>query len=321
MKHANIDFNDAQQVATGFLMPAYYNVEATVYQTKYQAFDYARYLPVITEGSEWARGVLFRSSDIAGKAEFLSGKGFDMPYADVSRDQHLKGFELAGIGYEWSLEEVQTAALEGRQLGNEKAMAARKVAEKRLWDIALTGATEKNWTGLINDGNVPAADVAANGTGSATFWATKTPDQILADINSAITGIYTETKGTEIADTLLLPSGVMDLLSSTRLTDTGMTTLAFLRQNNAYTARTGQPLLITEMFELNTADPGGDGRAVVYARSPDVLRFHLPMPHKFLPPFQKSSMTWEVAGIMRTGGTEIRLPKAVRYMDGLIDNS
>lgn len=320
MKHANIDFTDAQQVATGFLMPAYYNVESTVYQIKYQAFDYARYLPVITEGSEWARGVLFRSSDIAGKAEFLSGKGFDMPYADVSREQHLKGFEMAGIGYEWSLEEVQVAALEGRQLGNEKAMAARKVAEKMLWDIALTGSTQKNWTGLINDGNVPAADVAANGTGSVTFWAAKTGDQIADDINTAIEAIFTETKGTEIADTVMLPSGAMGTLGK-RMPDTNETVLTFIQRTNRYTARTGRPLLIGEMFELNTADPGGDGRAVVYARTPDVLRFHLPMPHKFLPPFQKSSMTWEVAGIMRTGGTEIRLPKAVRYMDGLIDNS
>lgn len=320
MKHANIDFNDAQQVATGFLMPAYYNVEATVYQVKYQAFDYARYLPVITEGSEWARGVLFRSSDIAGEAKFLSGKGFDMPYADVSREQHLKGFELAGIGYEWSLEEVQVAALEGRQLGNEKAMAARKVAEKMLWDIALTGSTQKNWTGLINDANVPAADVAANGTGSVTFWAAKTGDQIADDINTAIEAIFTETKGTEIADTVMLPSGAMGTLGK-RMPDTNETVLTFIQRTNRYTARTGRPLLIGEMFELNTADAGGDGRAVVYARTPDVLRFHLPMPHKFLPPFQKSSMTWEVAGIMRTGGTEIRLPKAVRYMDGLIDNS
>jgi hypothetical protein len=74
------------------------------------------------------------------------------------------------------------------------------------------------------------------------------------------------------------------------------------------------------LFELNTADPGGDGRAVLYNRAPDVLRFHLPMPHRFLPPFQKSSMTWEVAGIMRTGGTEVRLPKAMLYMDGIVDS-
>ncbi|MDI1261744.1 MAG: DUF2184 domain-containing protein, partial [bacterium] len=172
--------------------------------------------------------------------------------------------------------------------------------------------------GLINDANVTAADVLGNGTGSATFWAAKTGDQIADDINLAIESIYTTTKGTELANTLLLPSGVMGTLGK-RMPDTNETVLTFLQRTNRYTARTGQPLLISEMFELNTADPGGDGRAILYARSPDVLRFHLPMPHRFLTPFQKSSMTWEVAGVMRTGGTEVRLPKAMLYMDGIYD--
>ena len=46
-----IDFTDAQN-ALGFLMPAFYNVERTVYQTKYQSFDYASLVPVITD---WAQ--------------------------------------------------------------------------------------------------------------------------------------------------------------------------------------------------------------------------------------------------------------------------
>jgi hypothetical protein len=29
------------------------------------------------------------------------------------------------------------------------------------------------------------------------------------------------------------------------------------------------------------------------------------------------SMTYEVAGIMNVGGTEVRLPKAIAYRDGL----
>jgi hypothetical protein len=247
-----------------------------------------------------------------------------MPYADVSTTQYLKGFELAGIGYEWSLEEISVAAMEQRQLGAEKADAARKVAERMLYGIALTGTTEKNWTGFLNDANVPAADVAAvgdiNGGTDSTFWAHKTPDQIMDDINTGIEAIYTSTKGTELPNTLLLPSGAMTILGRRMPDGTSDTLLTFLARTNRYTTRTGQPLLIRELFELNTADPGGDGRAVLYNRAPDVLRFHLPMPHRFLPPFQKSSMTWEVAGIMRTGGTEVRLPKAMLYMDGIVDS-
>lgn len=315
--NTRVDFTDAQ-AALGFVMPAFYNIERTIYQRKYPSFDYASLIPVVTEGNEWARGALFRSSDAAGKAEFLSGKGFDMPYADVTRDQALKGFELAGIGYEWSLEELNVAALEGRSLGDEKASAARKIAEQMLWNIGMTGSVEKNWTGLINDAAVPTANAAADGTGATTTWSTKTPDQILRDINAAITGIFTTTQETEMSDTILLPTARYLSISTIPRTSTSDTTiLNYLQQNNSYTAQTGRPLMIRALRALNTAGAGGTARMVAYRRDPEVVRFHLPMPHKFLPPFQKSSMTWEVAGIMRTGGTEIRLPKAVSYVDGI----
>jgi hypothetical protein len=160
--------------------------------------------------------------------------------------------------------------------------------------------------------------VAANGSGSTTWWANKTPAQILFDINDAISGVNSSTNETEQADTVLLPTATRDLLASTQLSSgSDETILSYLLKNNSYTAETGQALTIAASRALATADPGGDGRAVVYRRAPDVVRFHLPMPHQFLAPFQKASMTWEVAGIMRTGGTEVRLPKAIRYLDGI----
>lgn len=311
------DFTDAQ-IALGFVTPQFYNIERTIYTVPYPSFDYASFVPVVTEGNEWARGTLFRSSDIAGTAEFLSGKGFDIPYADVTQAQFLKAFELAGIGYEWTLEELQTAASEGRNLSDEKARAARSVAEQFLFNIAMTGHTEKNWTGLVNDANVPAANATADGTGSTSTWSTKTPDQILRDVNAGITGIFTTTKETQMADTILLPTARWLTISTTPRSSTSDTTiLTYLQQNNAYTAQTGRPLTIRGLRSLNTAGASSTARMVAYRRSPDVVRFHMPMPHRFLPPFQKSSMTWEIAGIMRTGGTEVRLPKEMSYIDGI----
>lgn len=314
---ADARMTDAQ-TALGFVTPAFYNIERTIYQRKYPSFDYASVIPVITEGSEWARGTLFRSSDAAGTVEFLSGKGRDMPYADVTRDQFLRGFELAGIGYEWSLEEICTAALDGRNLSDEKAVAARGIAEQFLWNIAMTGTGEKNWTGLVNDPNVTATTAPSDGTSSATTFTAKTPDQVLRDLNALITNQYLGAAETAIADTILLPWAVLNSLATTRIgTDASHTILSFLRENNAYSAETGLPLTIRSLRALNTAGASSSGRAVAYRRDPEVLRFHLPMPHKFLAPFQKSSMSFEVAGILRTGGTEIRLPKEVRYLDGI----
>lgn len=311
------NFFDAQ-TALGFLMPSFHNVEAEVYARKYPSFDYASLLPVITEGNEWAAGTVFRSSDIAGRADWLSGKGYDMPYADVTRGQHSHTYEMAGIGYEWTLEEMERASMEGRNLGTEKADAAKRIAEATLYGIAIEGDAEKGWTGLVNDPAVPAADAAATGSGSSTEWSSKTPDNILSDVNGAITGVYTSTGETEAANTVLLPTAKYQYLATTpRSGNSDTSILSYLLANNAYTAETGQPLLIRGTRALNGKGQGGSDRMVTYRRARDVVRFHLPMPHKFLAPFQKSSMTWEVAGIMRTGGTEVRLPKAVSYIDGI----
>lgn len=311
-----IDFNDQQQ-ALGFIMPQFYNVETQVYARKYPSYDYASIIPVITEGSEWARGTLFRSSDVVGEAKFLSGRSNDMPYADVTRAQHLQGFEMAGIGFEWTLDELNVAALEGRNIGTEKADGAKKVAEQLLWRTAMSGNTNLGWTGLINDANVTATNAPNDGASSARTFASKTPDQVLRDINDMIVGITTDTLETELADTVLLPTTIFQTLAARRMGDTTMTVLEFVRQNNAYTAQTNSPLTIRALRTLETAGASSTKRAIAYVRSPDVLRFHLPMPHRFLEPFKKSSMVWEVAGIMRTGGTEIRLPKAVRYLDAI----
>ncbi len=311
-----IDFNDQQQ-ALGFIMPQFHNIEAQVYARKYPSYDYAAIIPVVTEGSEWARGTLFRSSDVAGEAKFLSGAANDIPYADVTRAQHLQPFEMAGIGFHWTLDELNVAALEGRNIGTEKADGAKKVAEQLLWRTAMSGNTGLNWTGLVNDANVTATNAPNDGTSSARTFASKTADQVLRDINDQIVGITTDTLETELADTVLLPTTVFQTLAARRMGDTTMTILEFVRQNNAYTAQTNQPLTIRALRTLETAGASGTKRMITYLRDPTVLRFHLPMPHRFLAPFQKSSMSWEVAGIMRTGGTEIRLPKAVRYLDAI----
>ena len=313
----DINFNDAQQ-ALGFILPQQYRIEQTVYQVKYPSFDYARLLPVNTDGDMWDLGTIFFSGDIAGAAKWIAGGGFDVPYADISRTQFLQSNHLAAIGYEWQLQELQRAAKMGRQLGPEKAMAASRVAEAFIYGIAIRGDTSKNLTGLINDANVPASNVPADGTSSVTSWSAKTPDQKLRDINLALTDVINNSKETQAPNRLILPTTSLQDIASTKLgTASDTTVLEFIRKNNVVTAQTGQPLDIVGSRELETAGASSTKRMIAFESAQDVIQFHLPGPHEFLPPFQKSSMTWEVAGIMNIGGVEIRLPKGVSYRDGL----
>jgi hypothetical protein len=312
-----IDFHDAQS-ALGFLQPQLLRIETEVYATRYPSFDYSRLMFVNTDGGMWEAGSLFYSGDVAGAAKFIAGKGDDMPFADITRGQHLRANHFAGIGYEWSLQELQRAAQLGRDLGSEKAQAASKVAEAFLYGIAMLGSDKKGMTGLLNSDAIAAETVAADGTGGSTAFAAKSPDQVLRDINKALDAPLEATGEVHPANTLLLPTSRLQKLGQRRLNENSDTTiLRFLRDNNSYTLETGQPLTIIGHRELAVAGADGSARMIAYDNTREVVQFHLPGPHEFLPPFRASSLVWQVAGIMNVGGVEIRLPKAFAYRDGI----
>lgn len=308
-------FADAQ-AAFPFVIAQGRNIEQRVYQRRYPTFNYAAHVPVVTEGNEWAIGTTFFTVDVAGEAKFLSGSGTDMPFSAATRDQHSHDFAMIGAGWEWNLEEVNQAALYGINLSDTKAMASSQNIERLLNGIAMIGATEKNWTGFANDPSVSRVD-AAMGGGASTFWADKTNDEILADINDAISSVRGNTEEIEWVDSLRLPPDAFRLIATRRLGegDGLLTLLEYIRRNNVYTAETGQQLDIMPLRELATASQDGGGRMVVYRRDVEVLRFHLPMPRRVLQPRQKSIMGFEQGAIARTGGTEWRLPGAAAYVD------
>lgn len=293
------------------------NIESKIYQRRYPTFNYGAHVPVITEGQAWAIGTTFFTVDAAGEAKFLSGAGTDMPFNQVTKDMASHDFAMIGSGWEWNLEEINQAALYGIDLNSTKAFSASDKVERLLNTIAMAGHTEKNWTGFVNSPLVARYDAANTGTGPSTFWANKTIDQILTDINTAIAYVGDESEEVEWIDTLRLPPAAFRQLATMRLGsgDGLLTGIDYLRKNNVYTAQTNQMLDIQPLRELATASNDGGGRMVLYRKDPEVVRFHLPMPRRQLPPRQKSIMGFETGLIARTGGTEWRLPGAAVYVD------
>ena len=310
---------DAQQVAMSFLIRQAALIEPTVYAMRYQEIQYSQLIPVDTSAPEWIQSVTYFSMDAVGKADWFSGLAHDVPKVELTREKFETGVSMAAIGYGYTLEEIGTAQLLGMNLTADKATAARRVAEEKIDSVAFVGDAAKGFTGLVNASGPTASTAPADGTGSATTFASKTPDQILRDVNGVLTGIFTGTYGAEIADTLLLPYSVLLDLSTRRIDAVNQTTiLEWLQRNNIYTLTTGQPLTIRGVFGyLDTAGASSTKRMVAYRRSPEVLKMHIPMPFRFLPVWQTGPMRFDVPGIFRLGGVDIRRPKSVRYLDGL----
>lgn len=309
-------FNSAQE-AMGFVQDQAKAINATVYAAEYPDHDYASLIPTDSSAPEWSAGMITYLTDTVGKAQFVSGMAKDIPLADVIRGQSDVNYELAALGYEFSLEEINRAALLGIPLTTLKADAAREGAMEMLYEIALIGRTTKGMAGLLNNASVTSGLVALNAGATSRLWTQKTPNEILRDFDDLLTGGYIASKTIELADTLLISPERMAYLNTRTVSDTNSETLlTFIKRTNIYTMITGQELTIRAVRFLSTLGAGGTQRMVAYKRNPRTLTFHLPMPHKFLPVWQNGPMNFMVPGIFRTGGTEIRRPGAIRYADG-----
>lgn len=316
----NMPFADAQ-AGLGFVVSQTAHIEPNVYRVKFTQIQYQDLLAgcIDTSANPFAKTVTYYSLESFGGAKWINGDADDVPYGSDERSKFETQVHSAARGYSYGWEEVNQASMLGISLDAERAISARRAYEEFADAIALTGDTAKGWQGLFNNSAVTATAVAT--VGAATTWAAKLaaatgPQDVLADVNSALTGIQTATNNVILGDTVVLPYSRFNTLASTQLPYTSMTLLEFLRQNNVYTAQTGQALTIKGVRGLDTAGSGPSARMIAFRRSPEVLKLHIPMPLRFLP-VQIDGLRYKVPGVFRLGGLDIRLPKEVIYRDGL----
>jgi hypothetical protein len=306
------------QQALGFLIAQTTYIEAEVYRTQYPEIIWEQLIPVDSAANEWAKSVTYFSLDKVGRADWLTGLGNDMRFADINRGRFEQGIEMAGVGYRYTLEEIgQAMMIPGLNLTAERADSARWAYEQFMDRLAYFGDSNKGFTGLINNANVTITNAIADGSGSSALWTAKTADQMIRDVNNALTSVYEGSNTVEIADTVLLPIDAMSTLANTRVPNTFGNALDYLSKYNQYTHITGNPLTIRGVLGLGTAGKSGVGRMVAYRRDPRVVKLHVPMRHRFLPVWQTGPVTFDIPGIFRVGGVEIRRPGAFAYVDGI----
>jgi hypothetical protein len=291
--------NDA--AALSFVVSQASHIEREVLAIPYPEIRYAQMVPVDTSANPYAASVTFFTQDQVGRAKLMNGKGDDVPLANLVRTKFEQGILDAGIGYEFSLTEIGQAQMMGQNLSADGAAAARLAYEQLVDEVTLNGA--EGIEGLYATTGIASAAAAAT-------FAAGTPAQVLTAINTALTAIMTDTNGIDLANTIVLPLAAHAAIATRQLDATSdVTILDFIMKANVYTARTGQPLTIMADHRLTT-------KMVVYKRDPSVLKLHMPMPLRFLPP-QLVNLSVRVPAMFRFAPLSIRRPKAVRYVTGV----
>jgi hypothetical protein len=285
-------------------------IKQQTYDIKYAELKARKLIPVSSEADPGAERIFYRQYDQSGIAKIISNYADDLPDADVSGKEYYATVKTLGSSYKYNLQEMRAATYGNVPLEQRRANAARRAIAQKENRLAFFGDVKSGLVGLIGAPNVTSVTIPNDGTGTSKLWTTKTPDQILRDMNLVANTVVSTSLGVEIPDTLLLPLAQYNYVASTaRSANSDTTILNYFLQNNPYVK---QVEWVNELYHATTTID----RMYAYRRSPEVLTLEIPSDFEQLE-MQIRNLVYKIPCIERFGGVLIYYPLAIAYGDGL----
>ena len=207
----------------------------------------------------------------------------------------------------------------GRSIDSILDKGIRLNYNKSIDQLVYRGFTNVGITGLVNNVNV-VAEMAPVGTSGNTEWSTKTVDEILWDINKAITEAWaaSEYDDSAMANHILLPPNKYAYLVSTRIGTSGdENILSYLLKNNM-AAQQNKKLDIYPCRWCSGAGTSNKDRMVVYVNDKDFMYFDLPVPlTRAMTQPSALQFSYITVYAAQMGQVKTLYTQPMRYIDGI----
>lgn len=236
--------------------------------------------------------------------------GPQLDLAKLSQPLHPWAMEV-----QYTIFELEAAAKLGRPIDSQKLEALKLKHQMDIDEQVYIGDTTYAVTGLLNNAAVTAANVAVGVQGS-TLWVNKSPDEMLADVNTLLNRVWASSAYAVMPDELRLPPIQFSNLVSQKVSQAGnISVIEFLRQNSLSMATNGRPLNIQPIKWLIGQGAGATNRMMAYTNDKKRVRF--PMVPLSKTPVQYESLYYKTTYFGRLGVVEWIYPETAGYADGI----
>lgn len=208
----------------------------------------------------------------------------------------------------------------GRSLDQIYDKGLRLNYNKMLDENVYTGFSDFGTEGLVNNSNVTASMAALNAGGTSRKWKDKTPDEILNDVNTAITNAWAnagyDVDG--IPNHIGLPPSLYSYIVGTKVSQAAdKSILNYLLENNIAKAN-GVNLVIVPMRQLIGAGTGSSDRMIAYVNAEDKVTFDITVPlSRVLTQPSVADMAYMTAYAGQVGQVKILYTQCIEYVDGI----
>lgn len=294
-------------------------------RTPLTSFTYNRDLP-IRVGGGWAEfvsamqvgyGITGGSGD--GIMTAASANGIPMIQADFSKGLFKTHMIAAGTRVQWI--DMRRGNMTGRNLDSLLRDGLRMTYDKHMDENAYVGFAAYGTTGLLNNPDALVTDAAATGSSSGTTFKSKTPDQILQDVNDAILTAWEQAEWDldAVPNHILMPYEQYNYLATTRVSELAeKTILTFLLENNV-AKQNGSDLFIgATAWCKGAAADGSDDRMVVYCNKERYIAMDelVPLTRAMTSP-NTQYFCYDTAYAGNVSEVEVFYDQTIVYVDGI----
>lgn len=294
-------------------------VKAQSYDVEYPEFTALKLFPMSSEVDPGAETVTYYSYDKVGLAKIISNYATDLPRADVKGKPTTAIIKSIGDSFGYSIQEMRASRMAGKSLDTRKAEAARYQIDYLNNKIAWNGDAETGLRGVLSTDNDIPLYALANGASGKTAWASKTADEIIADVSGMLKQMARTTKKVEKPDTLALPAEAYLELQSKRIDGTASNVLSYIQANLPDIKEiVSCPELDPDSTDTNpyAKDSNGQGVALLFKNDARKLTIENPLPFTQYP-VQTQGLEMVVPCEARTAGAIIYYPMSLLIAVGI----
>ena len=286
-------------------------------------FTYPRDI-VIETGGGWvdyvsAMSVAYGITGGAVNSPVTAGGSNGIPIVQASVDKGVYKAHTFAAALRVMWQDMQRANFIGRSLDNLLQDGVRMAYDKHMDANVYVGITEYGTTGLVNNPDA-VETTAANGAAGTATWATKTPEEILKDVNNALAAGWGANANdpTAIPNHILIPYEQYLYIMTTMVTDLATETIYdFLMKNNAAT-KAGGDLFIGPTVWCKGAGTGSTDRMVVYNNDRRFVKMDELVPlSRIMSAPVVTSVCYDTAYMANISEVQIFYPTSIRYIDGI----
>ena len=193
----------------------------------------------------------------------------------------------------------------------------RMAFDKHQDQNIYTGLSEYGTTGIINSPDATESTVADGASGNGN-WVTKTPAEILKDVNTALTTTW-EQAGYDLdalPNHILLPYEEYNYILNTPVSDLATKSIYDYIMENNIANKNGGSLFIGATQWCKGAGTGGTDRMVVYVNHEKYLKADELVPlSRIMSAPNEANVCYDTAYMANLSEVEVMYPQTITYWD------